>query len=200
MQKINFCHVAREIIDNNWSNLLTISSLPVSSTSQSISPQDLKTLHKNNVNVIHTTNGKAIMPACSGVNTAGGRIESSQKYNQVITILRNLTRAINLNYPFKNKISNNLLYVLPCGWNSGIIVFDNSSNNDGFIIICQISKNDTAFIENNFKIVRKLLPNLLKSTASEIKTKLYVNDFLLVYIPFNNPNMPSFKRNDSIYF
>lgn len=47
---------------------------------------------------------------------------------------------------------------------------------------------------NNVKIVRNLFPNLLKSTASEIKTKLYVNDSLLVYIPFNNPNMPHIKQ------
>lgn len=188
-----------EIIHNNWSNLLNISSLPVSSTSQPISPQDLKTLHKNNVNVIHVINGKAIMNA-SGVSGAGSKGESSQKYNRAITILRTLQSVLNRNYPFTNKISNNVLYVLPCGWNSGIVVFDNNISNDGFVIICKINKDDTSFIENNFKIVRKLFPNLLKSTASEIKTKLYINDFLLVYIPFNNPNMPYFKRNDSIYF
>lgn len=186
------------IIDNNWSNLLNISSFPVSSTSQPISPQDLKTLHKNNVNVIHVINGKAIMNA-SGVSGAGSKGESSQKYDRAISILRNLERAINLNYPFKNKVLNKVLYVLPCGWNSGIIVFDNSSSNAGFVIICKTNKKDTSFIEQNFKTLGKLLPNLLKSTASEIKTKLYVNDFLLVYIPFNNPNMPCFKQNNLFF-
>lgn len=183
------------IIDNNWDYLLNVSNLPVLDVSKPILPQDLQKLHKSNINMIHTINGKAIMPAWSGVNTAGGMIKSSQKYNQAITILRSLEGAINLNYPFKSKILNKILYVLPCGWNSGIIVFDNSSSNVGFVIICKINKKDTSFIEQNFKTLGKLLPNLLKSTASEIKTKLYVNDFLLVYIPFNNPNMPYFKQS-----
>lgn len=182
------------IIDNNWDYLLNASNLPALNVSQPIIPQNLQKLRKSNINMIHTINGKAIMPAWSGVNTAGGRIKSSQKYNQAITILRSIEGAINLNYPFKSKILNKIIYVLPCGWNSGIIVFDNNLSNDGFVIICKINKDDTSFIEDNFKIVRNLFPNLLKSTASEIKTKLYVNDSLLVYIPFNNPNMPHIKQ------
>ena len=51
---------------------------------------------------------------------------------------------------------------------------------------------------NNVKIVRNLFPNLLKSTASKIKKKLYVNDSLLVYSPFKNPNMPSIKQIDQL--
>lgn len=186
------------IIDNNWSKLLNKLNLPISSEPQPIPSKDLKNLHKNNWNVVHNINGKAIMPA-SGINCAGGKEESTQRYNKAVFILEELENCLNANYPFTEKSANKVLYVLPSGWNSGIIVFDNNISNDGFVIICKINKDDTSFIEGDFKIVRKLFPNLLKSTVLEIKTKLYVNDFLLVYIPFNNPNMPYFKQNYSTF-
>lgn len=187
------------IIDNNWSYLLIKSGSPVSSVPQPIKPESLKIIRKYNWNIVHVINGKAIMSA-PGINSAGGKHESVQRYDRAVFILRNLEACLKANYPFTEKSANKVLYVLPSGWNSGIVVFENSSSNAGFVIICKTNKKDTSFIEQNFKKLGKLLPNLLKSTASEIKTKLYVNDFLLVYIPFNNPNMPYFKRNDSIYF
>ena len=113
-----------------------------------------------------------------------------QRYDRAVFILKKLETCLNANHHFTKKSANRILYVLSSGCNSGIIVFDNNLSNDGFVIICKINKDDTSFIEDNFKIVRNLFPNLLKSTASEIKTKLYVNDSLLVYIPFNNPNKP----------
>lgn len=186
------------IIDNNWIGLLNELNLSVSSAPQLINPEDLKNLHKNNWNVIHNINGKAIMPAF-GVNGAGGKDESTKRYNRAVFILEKLEACLNANYPFTKKSSNKVLYVLPSGWNSGIVVFDNHIINDGFVIICKINKDDTLFIENNFKNVRKLFPNLLKSTALEIKTKLYVNDLLLVYVPFNNPNMPHFKQSNYVF-
>lgn len=186
------------IIDNNWSSLLIKSDMPVSSVPQPIEPESLKTLRKNNCNIVHVINGKAIISG-SRINTAGGKLESMKRYDRAIFILRELEACLNANYPFTKKSSNKVLYVLPSGWNSGIIVFDNNISNDGFVIICKINKDDTSFIEGDFKIVRKLFPNLLKSTVLEIKTKLYVNDFLLVYIPFNNPNMPYFKQNYSTF-
>lgn len=48
------------------------------------------------------------------------------------------------------------------------------------------------------KLEAFLKANLLKSTASKIKKKLSVNDSLLVYSPFNNPNMPSIKQIDQL--
>jgi hypothetical protein len=187
------------IIDNNWNDLLLNLNFSVSKTPQPIDSTSIKTLHNRNVNIVHIINGRSIMPS-SGVNGAGGKQESMQRYDRAVFILKNLEACLKTNYPFTKRSSNKILYVLPCGWNSGIVVFDNNHSNDGFVIICKINKDDTSFIEGNFKIVRKSFPNLLKSTASEIKTKLYVNDSLLVYIPFNNPNKPYFKRNDSIYF
>lgn len=181
------------IIDNNWSSLLSKSNLSGSISPYAIDPKLLKAIRKNNWNIVHVINGKAIMSA-PGINSAGGKHESEQRYNRAVFILSNLEACLNTNYPFTEKSANKVLYVLPSGLSSGIVVFDNNVSNDGFVIICKINKDDTSFIENNFKIVRKLFPNLLKSTASEIKTKLHVNDFLLVYIPFNNPNMPYFKQ------
>ena len=166
----------------------------MSSVPPPIEPEALKIIRKKNWNIVHVVNGKAIMSA-SGINSAGGKNESMQRYDRAVFILKNLESCLKANYPFTEKSANKVLYVLPCGWNSGVIVFDNNISNDGFVIICKISKDDTSFIEDNFKIVRNLFPNLLKSTASKIKKKLSVNDSLLVYIPFNNPNMPCFKQS-----
>lgn len=117
-----------------------------------------------------------------------------QRHDKAVFILKKLEAFLKANYPFTKKSANKILYVLPSGWSSGIIVFDNNLINDRFIIICKINKDDTSFIKDNFKIVRNLFPNLLKSTASKIKKKLYVNDSWLVYSPFNNPSMPYIKQ------
>ena len=177
-----------KIINNNWSHLLQKTHLTVSSQSQPTDPKDLKMLRNNSWNIIHNVNGKAILPYF-GVNAAGGKNDTIGRYNTVIRILDNLEKTINSNYPFPKKVANKVLCVILCGQGSGIVIFDNHSDMRAFVIICKIYKDDTNSINAESKVLQKLFPDLLKSTAAEIRTKLFTNAYVLLYIGADNPNI-----------
>lgn len=133
-----------KIIDDNWPNQLLISMNLSSSSDTSIKPNIIKGIREKNCNIISTINGKPIWSGYS-VNGAGGRNASVQQYNTAVCILKTLKNIINSNLS-NVEILNKVLFTIPIGYGSGIVIFDYSLGNDKFKLL-YTSKVDHEYID-----------------------------------------------------